>query len=238
MATEELNFNKSSEQVEVLNYGFVRLDECMADDLSVINSARVSFGKRQDEFDTETDAGLLNYLLKNRHGTPFEHNAFRFHIKAPIFIFREWQRHRIGSFNEMSARYMELPGEWHIPKLSEVRVRVGKPGHYTYELADAALAEDFTLDLDIDCERSYLQYKRYLDAGIAPEQAREFLHVNHYSEMYWTVNARSLMNFLSLRNAQTAQWEIQQYAKAVEWFFGLKMPITQGCFVRNGRVAP
>lgn len=233
-----LDFDYSSKQVSVLDHGFVRLDECMADDLSVVNSARVSFGKRRENFDEKRDTGLLNYLMKNRHGTPFEHNSFRFHVKAPIFIFREWQRHRIGSFNEMSGRYMELPGEWYIPEIENVRVRVGKPGHYEYQQASQLEAMHFTGVLDLHCTSAYEGYKQALFEGIAPEQARLFLHVNHYSEMYWTVNARSLMNFLSLRNAETAQWEIQQYAKEIEWFFSLAMPVTARAFVNNGRVAP
>jgi thymidylate synthase (FAD) len=132
------DFDFSSQAVSILDHGFVRVDGSMADDLSVVNSARVSFGKRHDQME-DGDEGLLNYLMKHRHGTPFEHNAFRFHVKAPIFIFREWQRHRIGSFNEMSARYMELPGEWYVPEFQNVRSRVGKPGHYTYEPADPGI---------------------------------------------------------------------------------------------------
>lgn len=225
-------------EIAVLDHGFVRLDSFMADDLSVVNSARVSFGKRKSEFDLSDDAGLLNFLMKKRHGTPFEHNAFRFHVKAPIFIFREWQRHRIGSFNEMSARYMELPGEWYIPEAENVRTRVGKPGHYTYEQMEFNIASGFLMSLNENCENSYNSYQAALEIGIAPEQARLFLHVNHYSEMYWTVNARSMMNFLSLRNEATAQQEIQEYAKIVEWFFNLAMPVTARAFVHNGRVAP
>jgi thymidylate synthase (FAD) len=232
-----LNFDYSTEQVKVLDYGFVRLDGAEATDLSVVNSARVSFGKQREEI-LESDIGLIGYLMRERHGTPFEHNMFRFHVKAPIFIFREWQRHRIGSFNEMSARYMELPGEWYVPKPENVRVRVGRPGRYTYEQAPSVDASAFITTLKDDCEISYSSYLGALRLTIAPEQARLFLHVNHYSEMYWTVNARSLMNFLSLRNAPTAQWEIQQFAKAVEWFFNLSMPVTAGSFIRNGRVAP
>ena len=224
-------------EIPVLDHGFVRLDAAMADDLSVVNSARVSFGKRKEEVD-DSDRGLISYLMRERHGTPFEHNAFRFHVKAPIFIFREWQRHRIGSFNEMSGRYMELPGEWYIPKPEQVRARVGKPGHYTYEPMVPAIAQRVIAVLEQDCLDSYCRYTSALYFGMAPEQARFFLHVNHYSEMYWTVNARSLMNFLSLRNAPTAQWEIQQYAKEVETFFSAMMPITCAAFTMGGRVAP
>lgn len=229
--------DETNDQADVLDHGFVRLDSCMADDLSVVNSARVSFGKRHEEVE-KSDFGLISYLMRERHGTPFEHNSFRFHVKAPIFIFREWQRHRIGSFNEMSGRYMELPGEWYVPKFEDVRVRVGKPGHYVYEKASGHQISVFLQTLSKHCEDSYYKYQAMIEIGIAPEQARLFLHVSHYSEMYWTVNARSLMNFISLRNAPTAQWEIQQYAKAVEYFFSVLMPVTHSAFVQSGRVAP
>lgn len=226
------------DSIKVLNHGFVRLDACMADDLSVVNSARVSYGQRKTGVDA-SDEGLINYLMKNRHGTPFEHNAFRFHVKLPIFIAREWQRHRIGSFNEMSGRYMQLPGEWYIPDYSNVRIRVGKAGAYTYVPADSTISELFSDQLDQQCRYAYIKYTRYLKDGVAPEQARLFLHVNHFTEMYWTINARSLMNFLSLRNALTAQWEIQQYAIEVEKVFMHEMPITWQSFaVKNNRVAP
>lgn len=224
--------------MEVLDHGSVTLMSSMGDDLSVVNSARVSYGKRHLTFDQESDAGLIRYLMKHRHGTPFEHNAFTFYVIAPIFVFREWQRHRIGSFNEMSARYMELPGKWYIPSINNVRCRVGKPGSYTYERMEPGAAEAFCGALHAACANSYTQYQRSIEIGVAPEQARMFLHVNHYSEMYWTVNARSLMNFISLRNADTAQWEIQQYAKVIEDFFHVVMPHTYEAFVTNNRIAP
>jgi thymidylate synthase (FAD) len=233
----EIAIDESNDLASVLDHGFVRLDDVMADDLSVVNSARVSFGKRHEEME-DSDYGLISYLMKFRHGTPFEHNAFRFHVKAPIFIFREWQRHRIGSFNEMSGRYMELPGEWYLPQEDDVRTRVGKPGRYTYERARYRDAINFNARLRESCEESYRCYQNALEAGIAPEQARFFLHVNHYSEMYWTVNARSMMNFLSLRVAETAMWEIRQYAHAVEFFFAAMMPVTHKAFTENGRIAP
>jgi thymidylate synthase (FAD) len=223
--------------VEVLDHGFVELLDSMADDLSVVNSARVSFGKRHNTFLAE-DEKLIGYLMKHKHGTPFEHNSFTFHVCAPIFVFREWQRHRIGSFNEMSARYMELPERYYLPEYANVRTRVGKPGHYTYETASLTVAHEFVGDLDTACKQDYDLYKTYLAAGIAPEQARCFLHVNHYSEMYWTVNARSLMNFLSLRNSSTAQWEIKQYAEVVEVMWSTIMPFTYEAFVENDRQAP
>lgn len=221
----------------VLDKGFVELYQSVGDDLSVVNSARVSFNKRHANIE-DGDDKLISYLMKNRHGTPFEHNSFTFVVKAPIFVFREWHRHRIASINEMSARYTELPGDWYVPERSDVRVRVGKPGAYTYEPATSKLANFFNVELDYTCEQSYALYKHFLEQGVAPEQARLFLHVNHFSEMMWTVNARSLMNFLSLRNAPTAQWEIQQYAKVIEDLWADLMPITHKAFIDNNRIAP
>lgn len=223
--------------IKVLDHGHVDLYDFMANDLPVVNSARISFDKRSDEIQ-EGDDKLINFLMKNRHGTPFEHNAFTFDVKAPIFVIREWQRHRIGSFNEMSARYTELPAEWYIPEPKNVRVRIGKPGHYAYEQADKFATNYFISLLDKQCTISYEYYQTMLNQGIAPEQARLFLHVNHYTHMFWTVNARSLMNFLNLRNHPTAQWEIQQFAIIVEQIFAEKMPLTYMSFVENGRVAP
>lgn len=233
---DEFTLDASIEYL-VLNIGFVRLDDCMADDLSVVNSARVSFGMRHEDIE-EGDDKLIGFLLKNRHGTPFEHNSFRFHVKAPIFVFREWQRHRMGSFNELSARYKKLEGEWYIPEVKNVRVRVGKPGHYTYEPAPLEVAQGFVAKLQDETDRAFYNYELALEDGIAPELARCHLPVSMYSQMYWTVNARSLMNFLSLRNAPTAQFEIREYAKVVEGIFATAMPLTHAAFDEYGRLAP
>jgi thymidylate synthase (FAD) len=223
--------------VSVLDKGFIRLDDFMADDLSVVNSARVSFNRRVEEMG-DVDAKILNALMKNRHGTPFEHNSFRFHVKAPLFVFREWQRHRISSFNEWSARYSELKGEFYIPEIENVRQQVGKPMDYTFEQANTEDAEIFRDMLIAHSQRAFDQYRVAIAMGIAKEQARFFLPVNIYSEMYWTVNARSLMNFLNLRNSETAQFEIKEYARVLEDLFRQVMPITAEAFVQNGRVAP
>lgn len=223
--------------INVLDHGFVRLDGQLADDLSVINSARVSFNKKHYKIETG-DPQLINFLMENRHGTPFESNIFRFHIKAPIFVFREWQRHRISSYNEWSARYSELKPEFYIPLVQNVRTQVGKPGHYVYETIDKNKAELFTTNLMESSFKAFDSYKQAIDAGVAKEQARFFLPVNIYSEMYWTVNARSMMNFLSLRNHDKAMWEIKQYAVIIEDIFGQHMPITHASFISNGRVAP
>lgn len=218
------------------NIGFVALESVMASDLSVVNAARVSFNKHIDEM-SEADEKLIGYLMKNKHGTPFEHNAFRFHIKAPIFIFREWQRHRIGSFNEWSARYSELTGEFYIP--DEVRTQVGRPGTYTYrDISSSTEGKMFLDKLEDNSKKAYEWYQSFLTDGVAKEQARLFLPVNIYSEMYWTVNARSLMNFLSLRNSEYAMKDIRQYAVIIEEMFTHWMPVTATAFVTNDRVVP
>ena len=121
-----------TDEINVLDHGFVRLDDCMADDLAVVNAARVSFARRVTELG-DADRGLVRFLMRERHATPFEHGVFRFHIKCPIFVAREWMRHRAGSYNEHSARYAELPEEFYVPAAEDVRTQVGKPGAYTFE---------------------------------------------------------------------------------------------------------
>jgi thymidylate synthase (FAD) len=223
--------------IQVLDHGFVRLDGAMADDLSVVNGARVSFAKRKDVMD-ESDEGLIGFLMRDRHGSPFEHNAFRFHVRCPIFVAREWFRHRIGSFNEFSMRYAKATDDFYVPDADDVRSQVGKPGAYSFEPVDAELAEETRAELRAVYEQAYAAYARLVEKGVARELARSVMPVGAYTQFYWTVNARALMNFVSLRNAETAQREIRRYAEAVEAFFAEKMPVTHAAFVANNRLAP
>lgn len=209
----------------------------MADDLSVVNGARVSFAKRKEEVD-DSDAGLIRFLMRDRHGTPFEHNSFRFHIRTPIFVAREWFRHRIGSFNEFSMRYAKATDEFYVPAPEDVRSQVGKPGAYSFEEVSPELAEQTREELQAVYETAYDTYQRLVELGVARELARCVLPVGAYTEFYWTVNARALMNFISLRAAETAQREIRRYAEACELFLAEKMPITHAAFVANDRTAP
>jgi thymidylate synthase (FAD) len=225
------------DSIPVLDHGFVRLDGCMADDLSVVNAARVSFAQRSEELG-ERDQGLIRFLMRERHGTPFEHNAFRFHIKLPIFVMREWARHRMGSFNEWSARYSQLDPEFYVPAPEDVRTQVGKPGSYSFDPVDPELADHTREAQTAVYEQAYAAYVDLLERGVAKEVARNVLPVAIYTQFYWTVNARSLMNFLSLRNAVTAQREIRRYADAVERLFAAQMPITHSAFLANERRAP
>jgi thymidylate synthase (FAD) len=223
--------------IQVLDHGFVRLDDAMATDLSVVNSARVSFGRRKTEMD-ESDEGLIRFLMRDRHGTPFEHNSFRFHVRCPIFVAREWFRHRVGSFNEFSMRYARATDDFYVPEAEDVRTQVGKPGAYSFEPVSPELAEQTREELQAVYEHAFATYERLVEAGVARELARAVMPVGAYTEFYWTVNARALMNFIGLRAHENAQREIRRYAEAVERFFAEKMPVTHAAFVANERVAP
>jgi thymidylate synthase (FAD) len=228
----------SSEQtIRILDHGFVRLDDAMADDLSVVNGARVSFARHKDEMDA-SDEGLIRFLMRDRHGSPFEHNAFRFHIRCPIFVAREWFRHRIGSFNEFSLRYAKATDDFYVPDADDVRTQVGKPGAYSFEPVSPEVAEETREELKAVYDLAYATYTRLVEQGVARELARSVLPVGAYTQFYWTVNARALMNFVSLRNSEFAQLEIRRYAEAVERFFAQKMPVTHAAFVANNRTAP
>ena len=220
-----------------MNFGFVRLDDCMADDLSVVNAARVSFAKESSEMDDRA-IGLINFLMRERHGTPFEHNSFRFHIKCPLFVAREWFRHRIGSFNEFSARYSMVEDEFYVPLAENVRTQVGKPGSYSFETITDGRQDSAISIISSVNKLAYHQYMLMVEMGIAKEVARCVLPVSMYTQFYWTVNARSIMNFISLRDNEHAQMEIREYAEKVKETFAEKMPVTYDAWLKNGKVCP
>ena len=223
--------------IRVLDHGFVRLDAAMADDLSVVNGARVSFARHKTELD-ESDHGLIRFLMRERHASPFEHAVFRYHIRCPIFVAREWVRHRWSSFNEFSMRYATATDDFYVPDADDVRTQVGKPGAYRFEPVGEELAETARQELQAVYDHAYETYTRLVEQGVARELARSVLPVGAYTQFYWTVNARALMNFVSLRNSEFAQLEIRRYAEAVETFFAELMPVTHAAFLANGRVAP
>jgi thymidylate synthase (FAD) len=241
-----------SKYVMADDIGFVELISHTGTDLDVVNAARVSFHNESEwevdyvgDYDdrrlylSDKDKGLIGFLMKGKHGTPFEMGFMaQFRMRMPIFVAREHVRHRIGhSINEESGRYVELRPDFYIPE--KVREQKGKPGAYTYEdTEDGALEWDFITSLEDHSKITYDLYKGFLDRGVAKEQARMFLPLNLYTEMRWTVNARSLMNYLELRGAPNAQKEIRDYADALEDFFKEHMPYTHAAFIENGRVAP
>jgi thymidylate synthase (FAD) len=197
----------------------------------------VSFARHRTELD-EADEGLIRFLMRERHATPFEHAVFRFHVRCPLFVAREWQRHRWSSFNEFSLRYAKATEDFYVPAPEDVRTQVGKPGAYSFEPVEPEVADLARDELQAVYDQAFAAYERMVEAGIARELARCALPVGAYTEFYWTVNARALMNFVSLRNAEMAQREIRYYAEAVEEFFADRMPVTHAAFVACGRVAP
>jgi thymidylate synthase (FAD) len=221
----------------------VELVQSMGDDASVVKAARVSTGGSTTT--PEKDAGLINYLMRDRHGTPFEHNAFTFYVEAPIFVFREFMRHRVASYNEESGRYKELAPVFYIPSEDRKLIQVGKPGAYTFEEGTYDQKKIVPADIKMAAKESYAAYQRMLEKGVAREVARSVLPVGLYSSMFVTMNARTLMNFLSLRTMREGtmfpsfpQREIEMCAEKMEDFFAEIMPITYATFNKNGRVAP
>jgi thymidylate synthase (FAD) len=183
--------------------------------------------------------------MRDRHGSPFEHNSMTFYVQAPIFVFREFMRHRIASYNEESGRYRELRPVFYVPAADRNLIQVGKPGSYDFE---PGTAEQIALTAEatkLAVTFAYEQYERMLAAGVAREVARGVLPVATYSSMYVTMNSRSLMNFLSLRTKREGthfpsfpQREIEMVAEKMEDAWAKLMPITYEMFNANGRVAP
>ncbi len=230
----------------------VELVRSSASDSDVLFAARVStqgeqtLEAAQDEgLDASRSKGLINYLMRDRHGSPFEHNSMTFYVQAPIFVFREFMRHRIASYNEESGRYRELNPVFYVPAADRNLVQVGKPGAYDFlpgSVEQTELVENETKRVSAD---AFASYQRMLEAGVAREVARIVLPLNIYSSMYVTMNARSLMNFLSLRTKREGttfpsfpQREIEMAAEQMENHFADLMPLTYGAFNGNGRVAP
>lgn len=234
----------------------VELVRSSAHDSDVLFAARVSTLGEQTlaesmkspeslEEDTKRDRGLINYLMRDRHGSPFEHNSMTFFVQAPIFVFREFMRHRIASYNEESARYRELNAVFYIPGPDRNLVQIGKPGAYDFV---PGTPEQTTLTVEATKRAvtvAYEEYERMLAAGVAREVARGVLPVATYSSMYVTMNARSLMNFLSLRTKREGthfpsfpQREIEMVAEKMEDKWAALMPMTYASFNAAGRVAP
>jgi thymidylate synthase (FAD) len=228
----------------------VELVRSTANDRDVLFAARVSTQGEQSlegnaDDATDRDKGLINYLMRDRHGSPFEHNSMTFYVQAPIFVFREFMRHRIASYNEESGRYRELRPVFYVPGADRNLVQVGKTGSYEFTPGTPEQTQLVDAEVRAVCTEAYASYQRMLEAGVAREVARMVLPVTIYSSMYVTMNARSLMNFLSLRTMREGthfpsfpQREIEMVAEKMEQFWVDLMPMTSASFNANGRVAP
>ncbi|MEU1311235.1 FAD-dependent thymidylate synthase [Streptomyces cinnamoneus] len=226
----------------------VELVDHSASDLSVVRAARVSTAgeraQREEKGDGYTE-GLIKYLMRCRHGSPFEHNYMTFLISAPIFTVRHMMRHRTWSFNEESARYRELEPVFYVPDEQRLLRQEGKPGHYQYVPGGPGDLEDVVSSASEVYQAAYREYSRMLESGIAREIARMVLPVATYSSVYATCNARALMHFLGLRTNRpdaaypsSPQREIELVAEGMETEFARLMPLTHAAFESYGRVSP
>lgn len=216
-------------EINVLDKGFIRLVDLLGNDRTAVKAARVSYGK---ELSTEErDKKLINYLMEHKHHSPFEHQVFTFHIKTPIFIARQWMRHRIGSYNEISRRYTtKFAEEFYIPDHIRIQDTENKQGSIPTE--DKHMENKAIGIIKYTYDYLFETYNKLLEMGVAREMARMILPVGQYTQFYWTVNTRSLMNFLNLRADSHAQWEIQQYAISLAKIFKDKLPWTYEAFIK------
>lgn len=210
-------------KIDVLDKGFVRLVDHMGSDLSIVRAARVSYDAdwRTGE-DEGKDKKLINYLWKNKHTSPFEACTVTFEIKAPIFIFRQWHRHRTWSYNEVSARYTELDMGYYTPD-PDVVGEQSKNNKQQRELTRNTWGQEI---YKAQCDRAFEAYKELIEGGWPRELARAVLPVSAYSRMFGTVNLLNLMKFLELRDHSHAQYEIREYAKAMKSLITPFFPVT------------
>lgn len=224
----------SSDKIDVLDHGYVRLVDHMGNDLSIVRAARVSYDAAWRVGAEKDDERLIFYLWKNKHTSPFEHVTFTFEVKAPIFVFRQWHRHRTWSFNEVSARYTELPEEMYVPEWDQIREqsKVNKQGRgTTLSTEETGLVQEI---MTLSFRNSFLSYKDMLGRGVARELARLVLPVSTYSHMFATVNLLNLFRFLALRWDDHSQYEIRVYAEAMYKLVESIVPVAAEAFLGHG----
>ena len=226
---------------EVLDQGFLEILDKLGNDLTVVNSARVSFGKRKTEY-TDGDRKLVKFLVKNKHWSPFRHIIVQFHIKAPEFVMRQWYKHVVGiettsssmtkdhAWNEISGRYVPVtdfykPTNWRAQSENNKQASEG-----SIEKQDEA-----TKIFDGIMQSIVGTYEKLLELGVAKEQARLILPLNQYTEVYWTASFQAIMNFIELRDEDTAQWEIRQYAIAMKKMMMELYPETTKIWFENNQ---
>lgn len=219
----------------------VELVDCMGDDQRIADAARVSTGNSGKP----VKQGFIDFLMENRHGSPFEHASLTFRIEAPLFVVRQFFRHRMASYNEQSGRYSVLGPVFYVPSGDRPMVQVGKPGEYQYVPGNAKQQALVIHNVRMSSMYAYDTYRDMLEAGIADELARIVLPLNIFTSFYVTMNARSLMNFLSLRTHSDdslfesfPQYEIEMVARQMEVLFAERLPLVYDAFNRFGRVAP
>lgn len=226
-----------ADAISVLGRGKVDLINWMGDDLCIVQSAQSSFNNYSTEYG-EREQAILRSLMREKHGVPFEHVALTYRLKMPIFVARQLVKHRTSSWSEHSARYSKLEVDFYLPTTDTVRTQIGKPMEYTFETTDRAKASLFLEKLWQWCEIGMANYQWAIDNGIAREQARMFVPINAYTTITWTLNVRSLLNVLALRNDSHAQGETRAFAIAMEELAESVIPDTIKAFNEFGRIVP
>jgi thymidylate synthase (FAD) len=229
------------EPLPVLDRGFIRVIDYMGDDAAIVQAARVSYGRGTRR--TSEDQGLINYLMRHRHTTPFEMCEIKYHVKLPIFVARQWIRHRTANVNEYSARYSILDNEFYIPAPEHLAAQAATNRQGRENLLDGAAAQRVLDLLRSDAERAYAGYTELLNAdesgkpidptrpGLARELARMNLSLGFYTQWYWKTDLHNLMHFLSLRADPHAQYEIRAYAEAMLGTLARWVPMTHAAFL-------
>jgi len=224
---------------KLLENGFVKLIDCMPRiiptdsrklmcDSAVVQAARVSFGKGLKDHDTDTK--LINYLFKHKHTSPFEMVKFKFHVRAPIFVARQWFRHRMGNYNEISGRYSELIDDTYIPTKISSQCTTNKQLSADDDLSNNTNVKTLMLNSNINNNIQYSIYKDMIKEGVSREIARINLPVCLFTEFYFCIDLHNLLNFIKLRNSENAQYEIQEYAKAIQDIITPLCPITMNAY--------
>ncbi len=219
-------------EVKVLDHGFVRLVDYMGSDERIVQAARVSYG--QGTKSIRQDAGLIDYLLRHQHTSPFEHVMLEFHCKLPIFVARQWIRHRTASVNEISGRYSIMADEYYSPPDNQIRFQSddNKQGRSTDDVPPELRAKVLEL-IRSDQSASYSSYETLINDGIAKELARINLPLSLYTEWYWLMDLHNLFHFLRLRMDHHAQWEIREYACAIAKLTQAVVPKAYDSFERH-----
>ncbi len=203
-------------EIKVLDHGYVRLVDHMGSDLSIVRSARVSYGADEKECDEARTSKLIKHLVDNDHTTPLEAVVLTLEIKCPIFIARQWMRHRAASYNEISARYTEIDEEFYLPAADHIGLQSSTNKQSRYFGPSSCCATDWREEIEFSCKESFQVYNSLLKEGVPREIARTVLPLATYTRFYYTVNLHNLLHFITLRKDSHAQWEIQEYARAIE----------------------
>lgn len=220
------------QEIKVLDHGFVRLVDYMGGDARIVQTARVSYGEGTKT--VREDAGLIDYLLRHQHTSPFEHVVLELHCKMPVFVARQWIRHRTARLNEISGRYSVMKDEFYVPRPEQISLQSenNKQGRSTAEVPPELQQKVIDL-LRRDQGSAYASYEELINDGLARELARINLPVSLYTQWYWQMDLHNLLHFIRLRADSHAQWEIQQYARAIGQIARAVAPMAYDSFERH-----